>query len=45
MSSFLPHQYRLQKHTFQQMLWDRNELLLGTTWEVEKHIKSSFGIQ
>ncbi len=45
MYSFLPHIYRLQEHTFQQMVWDRNELLLGTPWEVEKHIKSSFGIQ
>ncbi len=45
MSSFLPHQYRFQEHTFQQMVWDRNELLLGT-WKtylkfignINKHI-------
>jgi hypothetical protein len=42
MSSFLPHLYRLQEHTFQQMLWDRNELILGTWKKYSKFIENIF---
>ncbi len=40
MSSFLPHLYRLQEHTFQQMVWDRNELILGTWKKYSNFIKN-----
>lgn len=39
----MPHLYRLQDHTFQQLIWDKNEMLLGTSWELREQVANIVG--
>ncbi len=39
----MPHLYRLQDHTFRQLIWDTNEMLLGTSWELTEQVANIVG--